>query len=72
MPLYEYQCESCQASFEKLVADVAARDRAACPKCGSKKTRRAFSAFAVGQSGGGGDDVNPCANCDGESCPMED
>jgi putative FmdB family regulatory protein len=40
MPIYEFECEECGARFEELVAAGAA---AACPSCGSERTRRLYS-----------------------------
>jgi putative FmdB family regulatory protein len=42
MPIYEFECGSCEAEFEDLVA--AGTERATCPECGSEDTRRRFSA----------------------------
>ena len=43
MPIYEYECETCDNTFEKLVflGDEESFD---CPKCGGKKVRRLMSA----------------------------
>jgi putative FmdB family regulatory protein len=43
MPIYEFECEACRERFEELVAAGAA---AACPECGSERTRRLFSSVA--------------------------
>lgn len=43
MPLYDFTCEDCHESFEKLVrkeADIATLE---CPKCQSKKIDRQLS-----------------------------
>jgi putative FmdB family regulatory protein len=40
MPIYEFECEECGAPFEELIAADAA---AACPACGSERTRRLLS-----------------------------
>lgn len=39
MPIYEFECEECGARFEEL----AAAGSAACPQCGSERTRRLLS-----------------------------
>jgi putative FmdB family regulatory protein len=44
MPIYEFECEGCGASFEELVAASAAA--APCPECGSERTRRLMSAVS--------------------------
>jgi putative FmdB family regulatory protein len=40
MPIYEFECEACGARFEELIAAGAV---AACPRCGSERTRRRYS-----------------------------
>jgi putative FmdB family regulatory protein len=44
MPIYEFECESCGRRFEELVA--AGAESAACPACGSSRSRRLMSGFA--------------------------
>ncbi|MFB3896555.1 MAG: zinc ribbon domain-containing protein [bacterium] len=47
MPLYEYNCIECGATFTELVS---AQDRfkpIPCPSCKSKRTRRILSNFAT-------------------------
>jgi putative FmdB family regulatory protein len=43
MPIYEFECEECGARFEDLVA---LGRGAACPGCGSERTRRLYSEVA--------------------------
>lgn len=50
MPLYEYMCQTCGTSFEKLTAMSRADDPQVCPNCASEKTGRQLSSFAF--SGG--------------------
>ena len=50
MPLYEYECASCGASFEALIQGDS---KPAC-RCGSRKLKKRFSTFAVSTTGGGG------------------
>lgn len=40
MPIYDFECEECGARFEELVA---AGTAAACPACGSERTRRLYA-----------------------------
>ena len=68
MPIYEYECGACGAHVERLVRrkdDIPG----ACPKCGAKKMKKIFSAFAVTKSSPSGDMGPACASCDGGSCP---
>jgi putative FmdB family regulatory protein len=52
MPIYEYQCESCESVFEKLTFKSDTED-IVCPCCCSKKTKKVLSAasFLSGSSG---------------------
>ena len=49
MPIFEYICEECQHEFEALVMG---KDKAACPKCQSKKLAPQLSVFAVSAKSG--------------------
>ena len=50
MPIYEYTCKSCDAKFEQLQRTMNDNGEAKvkCPACGSSRTARALSVFAVG------------------------
>jgi putative FmdB family regulatory protein len=65
MPIYEYQCASCNECFEKLV--FGSNPEVACPKCGSKETEKRLSKFGMGRSSnsGGG---SGCGSCSSSSC----
>ena len=64
MPIFEYICQRCQHEFEALVFG---RDKAACPKCQSKKLSPQLSVFAVSAKGMSGSaasaPVGPCGSC---------
>jgi putative FmdB family regulatory protein len=47
MPLYEYQCQTCGNSFEKLRRMQEADRELQCPECGSG-VQRLVSTFAAG------------------------
>lgn len=48
MPIYEYECKKCGASFEHLAASMGqANDSVQCPTCHARQTKRKISAFAV-------------------------
>jgi len=78
VPIYEYTCESCSNKFEQLVRTMSGDANAKCPECGSTKTARSLSVFAVGAEGGrskssrGAADVPMCGRCGGApgSCQM--
>ena len=54
MPMYEYACQQCGASFEKLRRMSEAEAPAVCPKCNATDARRQLSCFAAGGCGTGG------------------
>jgi putative FmdB family regulatory protein len=74
MPIYEYDCQSCKKTFEKLVKSMSSKDKPACPDCGSKQTSRKLSAFAaVASSAGTAPSAGPkmCGRCGGPGpCAM--
>jgi putative FmdB family regulatory protein len=45
MPLYEYECTSCDKRFDRLVS-AAEADSAVCPRCGAAEVRRLISVIA--------------------------
>lgn len=45
VPIYEYQCPSCGARFERLTR-MGASDRPACPACGAAEAERLISVVA--------------------------
>lgn len=47
MPMFEYKCSHCGHVFEKLVLGRK-QNPPACPKCGWKRVKQKFSAFATG------------------------
>jgi putative FmdB family regulatory protein len=62
MPLFEYVCKECQHEFEALVFG---KDKAACPKCESKKLEPKLSVFAVSakSSSAAPMSAGPCGSC---------
>ena len=47
MPVYEYKCAACEATFEELVLSERDARQVVCPKCGEKKVARVPSVFAA-------------------------
>ncbi len=60
MPLYEFTCEECGATFEELVSATLDAPAVTCPACGGEEVEKLVSRFAAGGasagsgSGGGG------------------
>jgi len=71
VPIYEYQCRSCESKFEKLLRSMGEDSPVKCPKCGSGKTQRQLSTFAVGAASAPSRPAQ-CEGCPGGgSCPMQ-
>lgn len=51
MPLFEYQCASCDHRFEALV--LGGRRPDACPRCHGANLEKLVSTFGVGGTNGG-------------------
>ncbi len=43
MPIYEYRCEKCNSSFEKLVF-AGEEGEVKCPECGNRDVKKVISA----------------------------
>ena len=58
MPIFEYLCQRCDHRFEVIVLGS---QKAACPKCESKRLTQQLSSFAVGgeRSQPGTDTIRP-------------
>jgi putative FmdB family regulatory protein len=52
MPIYEYTCQDCSAHFEKFVRSMTAAVEVKCPQCGGTHTKKGWSLFGTGVSGG--------------------
>jgi len=64
MPLFEFGCEQCTATFEELVPSEKAAGAVTCPQCGSASVRKRISTFAsrMGQSARRAESApSPCA-----------
>ena len=53
MPLYEYQCDSCQNRFEKIQKSYNDPPLETCPKCGKGPVRKLISSPAIQFKGTG-------------------
>ena len=51
MPLYQYECNSCERQFDDLRKYDERDDPAECPECGHA-ARRVLAGFAVGSDSG--------------------
>ncbi|HQQ76163.1 MAG TPA: zinc ribbon domain-containing protein [Thermoanaerobaculia bacterium] len=63
MPLYEFTCEKCGATFEELVGAGLDGFGVTCPECGSEEIEKLVSRFAsagASTSNGGGGGGGSC------------
>ena len=63
MPIYEYQCEDCNAKFEKLVRRAAEASEVNCPSCGQTHLKQQYSTFSAHANG------TTSSRADVPSCP---
>jgi len=63
MPLYEYECEKCEHTFEKLVSNS---DAIECPQCASQQLRRLLSVPAKPRTNSAS--LPTTCNSDGPPC----
>jgi putative FmdB family regulatory protein len=73
MPIYEYSCEDCTQTFEKMRPMSKADAAIACPKCGGEHTARGLSRFAAFSHGDNGASHavagnGGCQGCGSHSC----
>lgn len=47
MPIFEYHCQECNATFERLVLRPQAGTVVDCPQCSSVQTTKLFSTFCT-------------------------
>lgn len=54
MPIYEYSCQVCAATFDRLRPVDRMDDAAPCPDCGSNSQRQLsiFASFQIDNNGG--------------------
>lgn len=60
MPLYEFTCEACGATFEELVSAALDSLGVTCPECGSEEVEKLVSRFASGGPSSGGSGGGSC------------
>jgi putative FmdB family regulatory protein len=62
MPIFEYVCQKCSHQFEAIVQGT---QKAACPKCESKRLDQKLSSFAVRgeKSHDAAAPAGPCGSC---------
>ena len=52
MPIYEYECETCNDNFEQFRSISDRNNDAECPRCGKKSDKIVISSFMTGCSNG--------------------
>ncbi len=66
MPIYEYTCSRCETGFEHLARSLTDTPKK-CPKCGSGRFSKQFSAFATTKTFQISSDCGGCAKA--PACP---
>jgi putative FmdB family regulatory protein len=66
MPLFEYRCKEC-GHVTEFLEKAGTKAEHPCEQCGSKKTDRILSAFAVGESGASRSSQSSCPT---GTCPL--
>ncbi|MCD6338680.1 MAG: zinc ribbon domain-containing protein [Verrucomicrobia bacterium] len=69
MPLFEYQCEEC-GHVTVFLEKAGAKGPHKCEKCGSAKTVKLLSSFAVGDGGSSGSAGSSGSSCPTGTCPL--
>ena len=70
MPVYEFKCKPCGASYE-VTATVKEKETGLtthCPKCGSAAATQVFSGFMLGKGAKAGRPRKGCGCGPGSSC----
>lgn len=65
MPVFEYQCKSCNTKYEVFHKSSVKQEDVSCPECNSKENKKLFSSFSATISNSG-NYQGSCAsgNCD--------
>jgi putative FmdB family regulatory protein len=73
VPMYEYQCSACDATFAELIRAPGDERKLVCPQCGAAKPVRRPSVFAARVAPGKQHSAPPggCGHCGAAgSCPL--
>jgi putative FmdB family regulatory protein len=69
MPMFEFRCEECGASFEELVRRTG--EEVECPKCGSAKLEKLYSRLGAVRGGSESfDSGSSCPTCSSGTCGL--
>ena len=69
MPIFEYECENCHHSFEKILLSQSGTHDVNCPECGSSHLKKKVSVFGVGGGESGGIETGGNGGgCCGSTC----
>lgn len=60
MPIFEYKCNAC-GHVAEVLERPGRKAKHPCPKCGSTRTEKLFSAFGLGRSASGGTSSASCS-----------
>ena len=64
MPIYEFDCDSCGSSFDKLVRSMSTVSEVTCPTCSSSNIKKKVSLFSSrGSSRSAASTISNAASC---------
>jgi putative FmdB family regulatory protein len=67
MPMYDFKCNSCGVTFDKLVSFSSIEQGVECPDCKEKNTEKLLCAPNVSVNSSGGIEISGCASATGFS-----
>ena len=69
MPMYEFRCRKCSATFEELVRRT--DEEVECPKCGSAELEKLFSRLGAVRGRSGSSELDSsCPTCSTGTCNL--
>ncbi len=68
MPIFEYQCRSCKATYDIYHKVKEIEEDVICPECQSKEHKRLMSVSQFSMSGSSGADYSSAPSCESGGC----
>ncbi|WP_366942926.1 zinc ribbon domain-containing protein [Syntrophomonas sp.] len=72
MPIFDFQCQDCGKSFDKMLSYID-KDKVRCPQCDSSNLKQLLSSFNTTRWGMKTNKVqgpDTCGGCSNSGCPM--
>ena len=68
MPVYDYRCLDCDATYDVLHKVKEIKDDIVCPSCGSRNSKKLMSVTAVSMGSGSPSSSSSGSSCDSGTC----